>query len=98
MGYRGQSLPPAGAQAARGQVPRQRHGLRLYPLPAHPDGMREAIADYVERGFRAIKFGWGVFGYDLALDVALVRAAREEAGPGVTLMVDAGWYGTRYDE
>ena len=31
-------------------------------------------------------------------DVALVRAAREEAGPGVTLMVDAGWYGTRYDE
>jgi L-rhamnonate dehydratase len=63
-----------------------------------PDGMREAVVVYVERGFRAIKFGWGVFGYDLALDVALVRAAREEAGPGVTLMVDAGWYGTRYEE
>jgi L-alanine-DL-glutamate epimerase-like enolase superfamily enzyme len=59
-----------------------------------PDGMREAVAGYLERGFRAIKFGWGVFGYDYATDLALVRAAREEAGPVVTLMVDGGWYGT----
>jgi L-alanine-DL-glutamate epimerase-like enolase superfamily enzyme len=59
-----------------------------------PDEMRQAVAEYVERGFHAIKFGWGVFGYDLDHDVALVRAAREEAGPGITLMVDAGWYGT----
>jgi L-alanine-DL-glutamate epimerase-like enolase superfamily enzyme len=28
------------------------------------------------------------------LDIALVRAAREAAGPDVELMVDAGWYGT----
>jgi L-alanine-DL-glutamate epimerase-like enolase superfamily enzyme len=60
------------------------------------DGMREAVAEYVERGFRAIKFGWGVFGYDLDLDVALVKAAREEAGSSIELMVDAGWYGTDY--
>ena len=58
-----------------------------------PDGMKEAVAGYLERGFRAVKFGWGVFGYDLALDVTLVRAAREAAGPDVDLMVDAGWYG-----
>jgi L-alanine-DL-glutamate epimerase-like enolase superfamily enzyme len=57
-----------------------------------PDTMKEAVASYLERGFRAIKFGWGVFGYDLALDVALVKAAREEAGPNVDLLVDAGWY------
>jgi L-alanine-DL-glutamate epimerase-like enolase superfamily enzyme len=57
-----------------------------------PDAMKEAVASYVERGFRAIKFGWGVFGFDLALDVALVKAAREEAGPDVDLLVDAGWY------
>ncbi|HEX5499519.1 MAG TPA: mandelate racemase/muconate lactonizing enzyme family protein, partial [Thermomicrobiales bacterium] len=62
-----------------------------------PDGMKEAVAGYLAQGFRAIKFGWGVFGYDLALDIALVRAARDEAGLGVDLMVDAGWYGTKPD-
>jgi L-alanine-DL-glutamate epimerase-like enolase superfamily enzyme len=58
-----------------------------------PDAMKTAVAAYLERGFRAIKFGWGVFGYDLKLDLALVRAARAEAGPDIDLMVDAGWYG-----
>ena len=43
-----------------------------------------------------MKFGWGVFGHDLQQDIALVRAAREEAGPDITLMVDAGWYGTSH--
>src|SRR5260370_42565759 len=57
-----------------------------------PDSMKEAVASYLERGFRAIKFGWGVFGLDLKLDVELVRAARQEAGPDVDLLVDAGWY------
>lgn len=59
-----------------------------------PAAMKEAVAEYLEHGFRAIKFGWGVFGEDLALDIALVRAAREAASPEITLMVDAGWYGT----
>ena len=58
-----------------------------------PDAMKAAVAAYREQGFTAIKFGWGVFGHDLKLDVALVRAAREEAGPETDLMVDAGWYG-----
>jgi L-rhamnonate dehydratase len=62
-----------------------------------PDAMKQAAASYVEQGFRAIKFGWGVFGYDLKLDISLVRAAREEVGPNVDLMVDGGWYGTGYD-
>jgi len=39
---------------------------------------------------------WGVFGHDLTLDIALVQAAREAAGPEVALMVDGGWYGTGY--
>ncbi len=59
-----------------------------------PDDMKRAVADYLARGFRAMKFGWGVFGVDLKLDVALVKAARQEAGDGIDLMVDAGWYGT----
>ncbi len=61
-----------------------------------PDAMKAAVAEYLEHGFRAIKFGWGVFGYDLRLDIALVQAARAEAGPDIDLMVDAGWYGTSY--
>jgi L-rhamnonate dehydratase len=63
-----------------------------------PDAMKAAVAEYLERGFRAIKFGWGVFGHDAALDLALVAAAREEAGPDVALMVDGGWYGVGYDD
>src|SRR6185436_5073189 len=61
-----------------------------------PDAMKAAVAEYLALGFRAIKFGWGVFGYDLQQDIALVKAARAEAGPDVELMVDAGWYGTSY--
>jgi L-alanine-DL-glutamate epimerase-like enolase superfamily enzyme len=63
-----------------------------------PDGMKRAVASYLEQGFRAIKFGWGAFGQDLARDVALVKAAREEAGPDIDLMVDAGWYGVSYTD
>lgn len=58
-----------------------------------PDDMKRAVEGYLAHGFKAIKFGWGVFGRDLALDVALVRAAREAAGPDVDLMIDPGWYG-----
>jgi len=58
-----------------------------------PDDMRRAVSGYLDSGFRAIKFGWGVFGHDLDTDIALVRAAREEAGPDIDIMVDAGWYG-----
>lgn len=61
-----------------------------------PDAMKAAVDEYLAHGFRAIKFGWGVFGYDLKTDIALVKAAREAAGPDIELMVDAGWYGTSY--
>jgi L-alanine-DL-glutamate epimerase-like enolase superfamily enzyme len=60
-----------------------------------PDDMKRAVDGYLAHGFKAMKFGWGVFGRDLALDVALVRAAREAAGPDVDLMVDPGWYGMK---
>ncbi len=58
-----------------------------------PEAMREAARGYVERGFRAVKFGWGVFGEEPARDVELVAAAREGLGPERELMVDPGWYG-----
>jgi L-rhamnonate dehydratase len=62
-----------------------------------PDDMKRAVSGYLQQGFQAIKFGWGAFGHNLDLDKSLVRAARQEAGPEVDLMVDGGWYGVGYD-
>ena len=53
-----------------------------------PAEMRAAARGYVDRGFRAIKFGWGPYGRDLPLDRERIGAARAEVGPGVRLMVD----------
>ena len=45
----------------------------------------------VERGFQAIKIGWGPFGrVSNKMDEAIVKTARETVGPDVELMVDAG--------
>jgi L-alanine-DL-glutamate epimerase-like enolase superfamily enzyme len=55
------------------------------------DAMRRACEFYLERGFTAVKFGWGVFGRDRKHDIALVAAAREALGPDVALLVDPGW-------
>jgi L-rhamnonate dehydratase len=57
-----------------------------------PHAMREAVKGYIEQGFTAVKFGWGVFGKDRWLDVQLVEAAREALGPRRDLMVDTGWF------
>ena len=56
-----------------------------------PDDIKRACDFYLQRGFTAIKFGWGVFGEDRKRDVALVRAAREAIGPDVDLLIDPGW-------
>jgi L-alanine-DL-glutamate epimerase-like enolase superfamily enzyme len=57
-----------------------------------PKGMEEAARGYVEKGFRAVKFGWGVFGEDPGRDRELVAAARSVLGPDRALLVDPGWY------
>jgi L-alanine-DL-glutamate epimerase-like enolase superfamily enzyme len=56
-----------------------------------PDDMKRACEFYLMRGFTAIKFGWGTFGYDRQRDIALVAAAREAIGPGIELLIDPGW-------
>ena len=56
-----------------------------------PDDIRRACDFYLSRGFTAVKFGWGVFGQDRKLDIALVAAARQALGPDIELMVDPGW-------
>lgn len=59
-----------------------------------PEGMIEATNGYVAKGYRAVKFGWGVFGQDPGRDRELVAAARQALGPDRHLMVDPGWYPT----
>lgn len=50
--------------------------------------MRIAAHAYLDRGFRAIKFGWASWGRDVEHDRGLLAAARDEVGPDVALMVD----------
>jgi L-alanine-DL-glutamate epimerase-like enolase superfamily enzyme len=57
-----------------------------------PEAMREAVRRYLDEGFTALKFGWGVFGKDPRLDVKLVEAAREALGSRHDLLVDTGWF------
>jgi len=59
-----------------------------------PEGMLEAANGYIDKGYRAVKFGWGVFGQDTGRDRELVAAARQALGPDRFLMVDPGWYPT----
>jgi L-rhamnonate dehydratase len=60
-----------------------------------PAAMKDAVKVYMEQGFTALKFGWGVFGADPSMDVKLVEAAREELGPRKDLLVDTGWFRER---
>lgn len=57
-----------------------------------PGAMREAARRYLDQGFTAIKFGWGVFGEDPRRDVELVEAARTEIGDKTELLIDTGWF------
>lgn len=57
-----------------------------------PDAMKQAAQAYLDEGFTAVKFGWGVFGQDRWLDIRLVEAARETLGPRHHLLIDPGWF------
>lgn len=56
-----------------------------------PGGMTHACRRYLDQGFTAVKFGWGVFGQDPEQDVRLVEAARRALG-NTDLLIDMGWY------
>lgn len=70
-----------------------RQSIRPYAsiLFDEPDVLAENLRSVVGRGFRAVKLGWRPFGRrDAAFDERLIRTARDVAGPGVELLVDAG--------
>jgi L-rhamnonate dehydratase len=88
------------AQAAGMSLARLLGGYRRDRITAYastlfretPEAMEAAAKGYVDRGFRAVKFGWGVFGEDPGRDRELVAAARAALGPDRHLLVDPGWY------
>ncbi len=85
----------AGISLARMLGGRRRDRITAYASTLFretPEGMAAAAQGYVARGFRAVKFGWGVFGEDPGRDRELVAAAREALGPDRALLVDPGWY------
>ena len=56
-----------------------------------PDVLRQTLTAAIERGFKALKIGWGDFGrIDGKYDELLVKTARETVGPDVEIMIDAG--------
>jgi L-alanine-DL-glutamate epimerase-like enolase superfamily enzyme len=73
---------------------RQHERIRAYAstlFRSTPDAMRRAVNAYRERGYTAIKFGWGVFTESSYVALKLVEAARSEAGEDLDLMVDGLW-------
>ena len=85
----------AGVPLARLLGGRRRESITAYASTLFretPEGMTLAARGYVEKGFRAVKFGWGVFGEDPGRDRELVAAARYALGPDRHLLVDPGWY------
>jgi L-alanine-DL-glutamate epimerase-like enolase superfamily enzyme len=59
-------------------------------MPSSPEEVTELANRAVRAGFRAVKFGWGPLGGDLAYDLELISAAREAIGPDRRLMIDGG--------
>jgi L-alanine-DL-glutamate epimerase-like enolase superfamily enzyme len=55
-----------------------------------PEETGERARRFADRGFTAVKFGWGPMGQDERLDIALVREARRALGDDTDLMIDAG--------
>jgi L-alanine-DL-glutamate epimerase-like enolase superfamily enzyme len=55
-----------------------------------PEETNRLARKFIERSFTAVKFGWGPFGRDEALDRDLATAARDGLGPNVDLMIDVG--------
>jgi L-rhamnonate dehydratase len=60
-------------------------------MPDTEDEVRHKVAGLIEQfGFTAVKLGWGPLGQDWRHDVRLAQAARQAAGDGVDLLLDAG--------
>ncbi|NLC54080.1 MAG: mandelate racemase/muconate lactonizing enzyme family protein [Firmicutes bacterium] len=60
-------------------------------MPDTPEECYELTKKVCSENYSAIKLGWGGFGQSFRQDIALVKAAREAAGPDIDLMFDIGF-------
>jgi L-alanine-DL-glutamate epimerase-like enolase superfamily enzyme len=70
-----------------------RSSVRAYASYLFGDSPQETAdmaRQALDTGLTAVKFGWGPFGRDAAVDIAHVEAARRVLGERCELMVDAG--------
>lgn len=84
---RGQPCHQLLGEAQRDRVPAYASTL----MPDTPEAAAKHAQEVVDRGFTALKFGWGPLGTDPELDVELVRAIRSQVGDGVEIMIDVGF-------
>ena len=71
----------------------QRDRVRAYASMLMPDTTEETgerVTALREQGFTAVKLGWGPLGQDAEHDVRLAAAAKDAAGDGVDILIDAG--------
>lgn len=59
-------------------------------MPFSEKEVESLVSEHVNKGFRAVKLGWGPLGYDTARDLRLVKTARRAAGDNVDIMIDIG--------
>lgn len=75
-----------------GPSPKDR--IRVYAsilMEFTPDEVTASVEKAREKGFTALKLGWGPIGQDRDNDLALFQAARKAAGDDMDLMLDAGY-------
>ncbi len=73
-------------QLKRARVP----AYASHPLGSSLDETARYARALVEKGFKAVKFGWHPLGPDEETDLAIVRTLREAIGPEVDLLIDGG--------
>lgn len=75
-----------------------RDKVKAYASTLMPEAEEEAVKEvirWVEKGFKAVKVGWGPLGHSVEQDYRFMKACRKAVGDDVDLMVDIGYGGDR---
>jgi len=86
----GKTLGKPVSELLGGAVRRSVRAYASYLFGSAPDETADLARQAVDLGLTAVKFGWGPFGKDIAVDLQHVEAARRAVGDSPDLMVDAG--------